>query len=395
MYLQTDRLVIRPLTAEDHDNIIELLLDPVVGQTYMVPEFASREEAETLFFRLLDLSLTDGRYVAAITRQGCAIGIVNEVQTEGNSIELGYAILPRYHNCGYGTEMLRGAIAYFFAHGFDTVLAGAFEENAASLRIMEKSGMTRQEQTEEISYRGRTYRCINYAAKKRSNRKYYEAYDERYLQMHGKKLQWFDENPSAIVGQILEAYGITKQHKLLELGCGEGRDAAYLLRQGYDLTATDVSPAAIGYCKQKFCDYVNCFAVLDCVAGQWSEEYDFIYAVAVIHMLVVEEDRNGFYSFIREHLKKDGLALICSMGDGRETRQTDPQTAFERQDRVHEQSGTPVKIASTSCRMVSMSSFEEEIKTNVLEILQLGHTSVEPDFPQMIYAVVKQKNKFT
>jgi len=52
-----------------------------------------------------------------------------------------------------------------FARGFSEVLAGAFEENLASMRIMEKSGMTRIEKTDEIEYRGKVHQCVYYSKK--------------------------------------------------------------------------------------------------------------------------------------------------------------------------------------------------------------------------------------
>lgn len=119
-------------------------------------------------------------------------------------------------------------------------------------------------------------------------------------------------------------------------------------------------------------------------------QFDFIYAVAVIHMLVPDSDRDAFYQFIRNHLKPGGIGLICTMGDGTEERQTDIGSAFQLQDRVHEPSGTAVQIASTSCRMVNFQTFSEELKRNGLTAVNQGITSVEPDFPQMMYAVVKK-----
>lgn len=78
-------------------------------------------------------------------------------------------------------------------------------------------------------------------------RKYYEAYDDRYRQIHGQNLQWFADNPTPIVMETVRALGIGRDQKILELGCGEGRDAIALLQDGYDLLATDISAAAIAY----------------------------------------------------------------------------------------------------------------------------------------------------
>ena len=53
---------------------------------------------------------------------------------------------------------------WLWRHGFRKVIAGAFEENRASLRVMEKCGMTLQPETEDIDYRGKIHRCVYYAA---------------------------------------------------------------------------------------------------------------------------------------------------------------------------------------------------------------------------------------
>ncbi len=220
-------------------------------------------------------------------------------------------------------------------------------------------------------------------------RKYYEAYDDRYSQIHGEGLQWFYDDPTPIVQKVIAEFGIASDHKILELGCGEGRDAYPLLSQGYDLLATDISPAAIGYAKKKWPEHEKNFAVLDCVNGEINKKFDFIYAVAVVHMLVEDGDRNAFYAFIRKHLTRGGIALICTMGDGRTERQSDIRTAFDLQERIHEQTGKQVQIASTSCRMVNFDTLHAELNRNGLGVLRAGITAAPPDFPTLMYAVVK------
>ena len=220
-------------------------------------------------------------------------------------------------------------------------------------------------------------------------RKYYEAYDDRYRQIHAKALEWSGGESSPIVAQTIEKYNIQKNQNLLELGCGEGRDAWPLLDQGFRLLATDVAPAAIRFCREKYPQYAERFQVLDCVAGDLEGRFDFIYAVAVIHMLVPDEDRDGFYTFIREHLTEEGIGLICTMGDGTVQRHSDIRNAFQVQQRIHEATGTPVQVAATSCRMVSFPTFRAELERNGLKVVESGLTCVEKDFPVMMYAVVK------
>ena len=221
-------------------------------------------------------------------------------------------------------------------------------------------------------------------------RKYYEAYDDRYRQVHEQNLQWFCDNPSPIVEEIIQELHISSQHKILELGCGEGRDAIYLLNRGFDLLATDISAEAIAFCRKRWPQFAERFQTLDCVAGKLEGTFDLIYAVAVVHMLVPDEDRNGFYTFVRDHLSPEGIALICTMGDGNVERQSDIRTAFDLQSRVHEGTGKAVEIAGTSCRIVSFESFKNELARNGLAIIKQGITTAEPDFSQMMYAVVRR-----
>ena len=217
---------------------------------------------------------------------------------------------------------------------------------------------------------------------------YYEAYDDRYRQVHREEIRWFSGQPSPIVSEVISAFSINQAAKILEVGCGEGRDASPLLAQGYDVLATDVSGEAVAYCKKQFPEYRSRFRVLNCLTESPGEQFDFIFAIAVIHMLVPDEDRDAFYRFISRHLKPDGIALIGTMGDGNIERQSDISTAFDLQERTHEASEKTLKIAGTSCRMVNFPTFAEELKRNGLSILRQGVTAVEPDFPQMMYAVV-------
>lgn len=218
---------------------------------------------------------------------------------------------------------------------------------------------------------------------------YYKAYDERYKAIHQKGHSWAAENRTPIVLETIRKFAIVETAQVLEIGCGEGRDARAVLEAGFDLTATDISAEAIRYCKEHFPAYENRFRVMDCLADRIAQRYDFIYAVAVVHMLVRDEDRDGFYGFIREHLKKTGLALILSMGDGEFEMQSDIRTAFQLQERNH--FSGKVQVAGTSCRMVSFPTFEAEIARNGLEIVEKGLCEAMPDFNSLLYAVVRKK----
>ena len=94
------------------------------------------------------------------------IGFANTVEIKDKTIEIGYVIYPTYWNQGYATEMLTALIQKLFEMGFAEVLTGAFEENIASQRVMQKSGMTLLDMQDEIEYRGKVHKCVYYSAKK-------------------------------------------------------------------------------------------------------------------------------------------------------------------------------------------------------------------------------------
>ena len=158
-------IYLKPFKAEDVENAVQLLTDEKVKETYMLPDFDTKEKVVALFEILKDLSYKEDRFVRGVYWNDELIGVINDVGIEGDKLEIGYAICSLYHNLGYGTEMLKIALAYLKEQGFSEIKAGAFEENYASTRIMEKAGMKRIDFTEEIEYRGKVHKCIYYSYK--------------------------------------------------------------------------------------------------------------------------------------------------------------------------------------------------------------------------------------
>ena len=79
---------------------------------------------------------------------------------------------------------------------------------------------------------------------------YYKAYDERYKEVHKKNLLWEYDDPTKEISNIINKYNINKKDKILDLGCGEGRDTIYLLNKGYNFLGVDYSKEAIKKCNE-------------------------------------------------------------------------------------------------------------------------------------------------
>ena len=219
---------------------------------------------------------------------------------------------------------------------------------------------------------------------------YYEAYDKRYKQVHDKGLAWSPSNNTKIVEEVINKYHLEKEN-MLEIGCGEGRDAKYLLDKGYDVFATDISKEAIDYCIKNDPNHKDNYQVLDVLNDNSSnDKYGFIYSIACLHMLVLDEDRNKYYKYIHNHLKDDGYALILTMGDGIDESSSDISKAFDDVQRIHQESNQEISVATTSCRIVNFDTLLKEVEDNNFNSIKYGITEIENHFDIIMYILIKK-----
>ena len=164
--ITTTRLTLGTIRECDFDAMMAIFKSDAVKATYMVPELPTRDTEMKLFTRIRELSERDDRYVFGIFLEDKLIGLLNDTEISGKTIEVGYAFHPDHWGKGYATEALSAVIPHLFSAGFEEVIAGAFECNPASLRVMEKSGMKLSNLKGEVEYRGVTHKCIYYSIKK-------------------------------------------------------------------------------------------------------------------------------------------------------------------------------------------------------------------------------------
>lgn len=159
--IETERLILRPYGNDDVNGLVRLLTDPVITETFMVPEFKSREELRRLAKKLISFSSPDdaSHLELGIYLDDELIGFVNDCGIDGDEIEIGYVIHPDHQGHGYATEAVRALISHLAGQGFSKIKAGYFEENHASRRVMEKCGMSDSGETEEEEYRGVVHKC--------------------------------------------------------------------------------------------------------------------------------------------------------------------------------------------------------------------------------------------
>ena len=220
---------------------------------------------------------------------------------------------------------------------------------------------------------------------------YYKAYEKRYSQVYENNMLWSTKENTQEVLNCIKEYKINKKSKILDLGCGEGRDAIYLLNNGYDVLAVDYSQTVIEKCKElSNNNYNKHFRQFDLINDKMNCKFDFIYSIAVLHMFVLQEHRNKFLVFIREHLKNNGICLISVLGDGKREYVSNIEEAFKNAKRTVMNNNTELEIVTTSCKIVNWEQLEHEIINNRLKIEQKWISNNIPEFENSMCVVVKR-----
>ncbi|MGK5741288.1 GNAT family N-acetyltransferase [Micromonospora sp. URMC 103] len=149
VFLETERLVLRPFTDDDADRLFALDDDPEVMRFINGGKPASRE---TIRSRILPRLLHDhpcigtrGYWAAEEKATGAFLGWFEFRPLDEHSadvVELGYRLNRAAWGKGYATEGSRALIAKGFTDfGVQRVTANTMAVNTRSRRVMEKSGL--------------------------------------------------------------------------------------------------------------------------------------------------------------------------------------------------------------------------------------------------------------
>jgi SAM-dependent methyltransferase len=109
--------------------------------------------------------------------------------------------------------------------------------------------------------------------------------------------------------------------RALEIGCGTGSNAVWLAEHNFEVTATDVSEAAIQTATERAADSgVTCtFIVTDFLNARIpGTPFAFAFDRGCFHSFSSDEDRDKFAGNVALHLEDRGLwlSLVGSMDDG-------------------------------------------------------------------------------
>jgi [ribosomal protein S5]-alanine N-acetyltransferase len=147
--LSTERLVLRPVTADDHAALLAHWTQPEVrrflfdGAAPSAAEVAETVEESIGHFAARGFGIWLIELGAEVGTAADLVGTAGLRPLEESGLEIFYSLAPGAWGHGYATEAARAVMDYGLgALGLPEVLAEVDEGNAASVAVVKRLGMT-------------------------------------------------------------------------------------------------------------------------------------------------------------------------------------------------------------------------------------------------------------
>jgi RimJ/RimL family protein N-acetyltransferase len=143
--LETERLILRRVRAEDSEFMLELLNDPgwlrFIGDKGVRTLDAARDYISQTLVALYE-RLGFGLYLTELKDEGVPVGICGLIKRDSlEDVDIGFAFLPKFRRQGYAYESALGVMAYGKrAFGLKRIVAITSLDNDGSARLLEKLG---------------------------------------------------------------------------------------------------------------------------------------------------------------------------------------------------------------------------------------------------------------
>lgn len=132
-------------------------------------------------------------------------------------------------------------------------------------------------------------------------------YDRRY----DTEEYYWGLTPNRICYDIMKLLPPIRPYRVLDIGCGEGKDAVFLAKCGYDVTAFDISEQGIEKAK-KLAGYNKVSPKLfkaDLFDYRPDTEYDIIFSSGVLHF-IPQTQRRELCDSLKAHTSQNGINAL-------------------------------------------------------------------------------------
>jgi len=132
-------------------------------------------------------------------------------------------------------------------------------------------------------------------------------HDEKYNQ----SAYYWGVRPSPICLEVLKLLPPDRPLKLLDIGCGEGRNAVFFARNGYEVSAFDLSPKGVEKTKalaERANVHVRAFQA-DLNQYRIEEEYDVLFSTGVFQYIPAQSRQRLFDNY-KQGTRTNGLNVF-------------------------------------------------------------------------------------
>lgn len=140
---------------------------------------------------------------------------------------------------------------------------------------------------------------------------YKHAPNTEYEEKYKENGYYWGVVPNKLCYEIMKLRPPTKPYRVLDIGCGEGKDAVFLAKNGYLVTAFDASNAGIEKARALARHNgveVNFFRA-DINNYVPESEFDIVYSSGVFHYLA-KSQRNHFFEQIKASTADNGINVV-------------------------------------------------------------------------------------
>ncbi|NOZ29668.1 MAG: methyltransferase domain-containing protein [Chloroflexi bacterium] len=130
------------------------------------------------------------------------------------------------------------------------------------------------------------------------------SYDDKYRQ----EGYYWGVRPSALCYRVLALMPPERPLRLLDIGCGEGRNAVFFARNGYQVTAFDLSPVGVEKTRRMAREVgvsLEAFTA-DLLEFRLEEPFDIFFSTGTLHF-VPEELRAELLDHYKQFTRPGGL----------------------------------------------------------------------------------------
>lgn len=132
-------------------------------------------------------------------------------------------------------------------------------------------------------------------------------YEEKY---RSSRYYWGIE-PNRLCHEILKLRPPIRPLRVLDIGCGEGRDAVFLARNGYCVSAFDIADSGLAKARELalLSNTEVDFFKADLLEYQPATEYDIVFSSGVLHYLP-KHRRSVLLDQLKQHTAPGGIHVL-------------------------------------------------------------------------------------